>query len=192
MYNLKVTTPPVSEPVTRQELIDHLRLNDNSEATQLDQFIEAARKMVEKRTGLTLLPTTYRQYTPTLNATTYIMTSPIISVTGVSYYDVNDALQTVTTGYTSDIISTPSSVTFASVPALTSTTRTPKAYVTFVAGFDDAASVPSDIKIAIKELAAWWYLHREAFEEQTYKGIPFGFDHICSLNKTGLLGSWGM
>lgn len=192
MYTLKVTTPPVSEPVTVADLMSFLRLNDDSELSQLNEFITAARQMFEKRTGLTLLPTTYRQYTPTLNVTTYLMTSPIISVESVSYYDSNDELQTLTTGFSADTISTPASVAVDNLPSLTGTKRTPKAYITFVAGHDDVASVPPDIKIAIKELAAWWYLNREAYSELSYKGIPFGFDGICSLHRTGLLGSWGM
>lgn len=192
MYTIVVTTPPASEPVTQQELIDHLRLNDNSEASQLDQFITAARIMFETRTGLSLLPTTFRQYVPALTSTVYLMKSPIISVASVSYYDYSDSLQTITTGYTADTISTPATVNFTTVPTLTNTTRTPKAYVTFTAGYADAASVPAPIKIAIKELAAHWYLNREAFTELDYKCLPFGFDGICSLYRTGLIGPWGM
>jgi uncharacterized phiE125 gp8 family phage protein len=191
MYTLVVTTPPASEPVTVQELMDHLRLNDNSETDQLQGFITSARLMVEAKTGLALLPTTFRQYVPTLTATTYLMRSPVISVAGVSYYDGNDNLQTTTTGYTADIIGVPGSINFTSLPTTTSTTRTPKAYVTFTAGYADAATVPYPIKLAVKELAAFWYENREAYTTEDYTALPFGFDAVCSLYRTGLMGPWG-
>lgn len=191
MYTLVVTTPPASEPVTLQELKDHLRLNDNSEDAQLSAYITAARTTFEHKTGLALMPTTFRQHMPTLNQTTHLMRAPITAVTSVSYFDVNDTLQTTTTGYTTDTITVPGSVTFTSLPA-TSTTRTPVAYVTFTAGYANAAAVPEPIKLAIKLLAAHWHNNREAFTDRNLTALPFGFNSVCVQYDTGVHGPWGM
>lgn len=190
MYTLTVTTPPASEPVTLQELKDHLRSNDSSEDAQLTAYITAARGMFEFKTGLSLMPTVFRQYVPTLTDTVYLMRGNVTAVGGVYYYNASDTLTTAA-GYLTDLISTPAAVWFTTYPT-TSTTRANVAYVDFTAGYANAGAVPDDIKLAIKLLAAHWWENREAFTDRNLTSLPFGFNAIASKYKTGVTGPWGM
>ena len=189
MYTIETITPPATEPVSVAELKDHLHMNHDDEDTQLAQFITSARELFESWTGRAVHPTGFRQHVPYLNSRIYLMRAPVTAITAVKYYDAEDQLQTAS-GYYTDRISTPASVWFQSYP-VTSPTITPKAFVEFTAGWDEAA-VPEGVKLAIKLLAGHYYDHREAFGTDNLTALPMGFRSVCDQYKTGLIGPWGM
>lgn len=178
-----------SEPVTAQELYDHLQLNCGLAAvqTQLEDFITSARLAFEVESdGRIVIPTVYTQHLTEWpdSGVIRLQRGPVQEVASVTYYDEDDTLQELDAE--ADLTGTPAIVytsTF-SYPAL-STTKVRPVTVEFTAGMD---TVPADIKLAIKLLAAHWYLQREAFSDTEKKEVPMGFARVCDRYKTGLRG----
>lgn len=189
MYTLEIATDNNALPVPLAEVKDHLRLNLDDEDEALTRYIRTATQMFEAWTGRSVLERTYRQHVPYLNSTVYLMKSPVREVVAVKYWNAADILTTAT-DFNEDTISIPGSVWFDSYP-ITSSTKRPKAFVEFSAGWDDD-KVPEDVRTAIKLLTAHYYEHREAFTEANLTDLPMGFKAVCDQWKTGLMGTWGM
>ena len=166
-----------------------LRLNDSSEDALIQTYISAAREMFEKMTLRTVLPTTYRQHVPYLTGAVTLMMAPVIAINLVSYWDVNDTLQVATVR--SDTISLPGSIWMDIYP-VTSTNKSPKAYVEYSAGWPNLAAVPAQVRTAIMLLAAHYYEHRQSSTTDVLNDVPQGFKSICDQYRTGLVGNWGM
>jgi uncharacterized phiE125 gp8 family phage protein len=88
------------------------------------------------------------------------------------------------------VISCPGSVWLDSYP-VTSSTKSPKAYVEFEAGWEPE-QVPEMAKTAIKLLAAHYYENRNSHSETSLETVPMGFKAVCEQFKTGLMGPFGM
>jgi uncharacterized phiE125 gp8 family phage protein len=189
MYTIEVVTPPESEPVTLNELKAHLRLNDDSEDALLTGFIKAAREVFESYTGRIVLPTTLRQHVPYFNSRVYLMRSQARSIVSVKYWDASNVLTTLE-DFHSDVITCPGSVWLDSYP-VTSSTKSPKAYVEFEAGWEPE-QVPEMVKVGIKLLAAHYYEQRNSHSPEDLKTVPMGFKAVCEQFKTGLMGPFGM
>lgn len=127
---------------------------------------------------------------------------PIASITSVQYYDANGTLQTVSASdYWFDRYarrSRPDIVFKDSFgwPVLEAG-RPSAVQVTFVAGYADADHVPVTLKLAIKQLASFWYNQRESAAtpnsvepgDETspgYREIPFGvYSIVRTYNASG-------
>lgn len=92
----EVTTEPTSEPLTVTEAKTHLNLatDDTSHDTLLTQLIAAARLQFEIDTNTALIVRTVRTKLPEF-ATFQVPRTPLVAVTSVTYYDANNALQTL-------------------------------------------------------------------------------------------------
>lgn len=186
-----VITPPTIEPVTLQELKDHLRLNDNSEDAALNGYIKTAREFFEAYTRRFLMAQTIRQYIHELGYSTYLYGGKVNAINSVKYWDTANVLQTLSTNaYSTDIESIPASIWVMSVPVV-SVTKRPPAYVEYTAGYATANEVPAMIKTAIKLLAAHYYEQRNSHIENTLDELPMGFKAVCDQFKTGVMGDWG-
>lgn len=118
--NISVITPPPFEPVSLEDVYNHLRLDvegsppTHPDDTQIDSFIAAAREFVEKNTHRSLVTQTLRLsaagfpvcalpwgYTSLLPPRfqpphhIYLKHPPVQSITSVKYYDIDNVLQTV-------------------------------------------------------------------------------------------------
>jgi uncharacterized phiE125 gp8 family phage protein len=191
MYTVQVITPPASEPVTTQELKDHLRLNDSSEDSLLAGFIKTARLQFELNTGVAVLPTVFRQHFYAIAGPIYLYRGNVSAIGSVMYWNTAGNFVSDST-YLSDLISNPAKVWWQVYP-VTHSDKSPKGYVEFTAGWANAAAVPEDVKTCIKLLAAHYYAHREAYTEDTdLRNLPLGFQSVCRAYKTGLVGELGV
>lgn len=187
MFTITTTTPRASDPVTLQELKDHLRLNTDSEDTILTNLITAATDLFERRTNCPTLPTTYKQHFYELSEPIYLMRGNVTAIASVEYYDTDNTLQTDTTGFYKDTTSTPASVWYDSYPN-TYTNRSPKGAVNFTAGWANASAVPPAVKLCIKQLAGHWFKHREAFGDTVQTEVPVTFTSVVNHYRTGVIG----
>ncbi len=119
---------------------------------------------------------------------------PLISIASVKYYDLNGTQQTVSASdYWPSTTCIPPIVAFKPTsfiwPPL-EIGRPDSIEVRYTAGYANAAAVPDAIKLAIKELAAYWYEQREAVVVSTSAGptattpalgeIPYGVRQIIA------------
>jgi len=179
------TVAPTVEPLTVAELKAHLRVTSASEDGIIGDYLTAAREACEAYTRRAFLEQTYRftlddfpsAYTCGVRAAVgdrakrfpdRVIELPrpnLISVTSVTYYDEDDALQTLSSNsYTVDTDSLVGCVVLKedeSWPAVSS--NIPNAVrVLYKAGYGTAAtSVPATIKGAVRFYVAHLYRQRE-------------------------------
>lgn len=200
---LTIVTPPTEEPVTQDEVIDHLRIDATDvEDTLLPIYISAVRRWIERLAGIAFISQTLewaRDFFPPTGLT-YGLTRmgyppigsdiwesdafgsiilprpPLISVTSVTYVDGSGATQTLATNqYQVDTRSYPGRIAPAYGVSWPDTRWQPNAVVVrYVAGYTDAASVPEDLKQVVLLACGMLYENREELIDG-------------SLNATGIL-----
>jgi len=191
MYQVEVITPPATSPLTAAQLRAHLRLNDTSEDSQLDDFIAQAVERFEIDAKRPVLATAYRQYFARWPLCPLVLgRGGVTAVTAVKRYTAAGDIETVT-GWRSDVKTPPSRVFFPDgIPAKD---YDPAGYVEFAAGWANAGAVPKTVLGALKLLAGHWYENREAYRDSAFelRETPLGWASVCRSYSLGLSGDWG-
>ncbi len=158
-----VTSPPAVEPVTASEVKSSARIvdNDADDALIQTQLIPAARALVERLAGRSLITQTRKQYYDDMPCSPMVLRySPVQSVSSVVYTDTNGVSQTLSTSlYDVDTASIPGRVVVGNGDAWPVTNGTPNSVtVTYVAGYGlNSGKVPIVYRQAIILLASHWY-----------------------------------
>lgn len=166
----KVTTPPVMEPVTVEELKMFARIDGNDENSLLSSFLQSARSLTEGYLNRALI-----EQTITLKMDSWpgeaieLPRPPLISITAVETLDEDDTA----TEYSSDyyyIITTQEPGLLILKFGVTPPQNTERYYggyqIRYKAGYGTtASSVPSAIKDSIKQWATAMYENRAIIEE---------------------------
>lgn len=179
--NPKQTVAPKLEPVSLQEMKDHLRITHADDMGLIEGQVMAARLFVEGWLGRQMIQATYElardcfpgqrlQHLPDDRSgyrRSYskidLPWPPLVSVSGITYIDNDGATQTLDTSiYTVDTYREPGAVHLAWGKSWPSVRIQPNAVkVTYLAGHADAESVPAMDKHLIKLVAGDLYEHRE-------------------------------
>ncbi len=173
------TNAPASEPVTLAQLKLHCKVD--ADITTDDDLITAlgvaARELLEHRTGRQLVSATWALYLDEFPEYFELLPCPVTAVTSITYYDIDDALQTLDAeSYIVDLKSTPARVVLDPSYYWPTTYPKPNAVtVTFTAAF---ATIPERLKLAIKWLVAHWYKNRESATKDKLNDIPYGVESI--------------
>lgn len=207
---ISILTPAATDPVTLDEIKAHCRVDFTEDDAYLTSLIAAATDWVQRRTGRQLVTATLRQswdsypsvfhpvrpitqaYGPRvfyLGMEAAMMTldvEPVQSVSSVTYYDANDALQTViSTAYWVDLATTPPRIIPKDAWPNILWGRPSAFRIDFVAGYGVATDVPTLIKQGIMLLAAHWYERREAtVQNASIAEVPFAVESICQSYET--------
>jgi uncharacterized phiE125 gp8 family phage protein len=92
------STAPAIEPITVDELKDHLRVETNDFDLELQSLISVARKSLEIATGLAVFTSTRKMFLDRFPANNfyrlYLYGSPVQSIDHVKYYDGDGVQQT--------------------------------------------------------------------------------------------------
>lgn len=169
---LSLVTAPTVEPVTKEEVRAHLRLDSDTadEDAYLDVLIQTARETVEAHTRRALLAQTWDWKLDTFPCAQpwELPKAPLSSVTSITYLDGDGTTQTwALSNYTvlapagprcmPGTIALAYGVTYPTVRAVPNAVT-----VRFVAGYGAAAtSVPAAIKSAVLLLVGELYARRE-------------------------------
>ena len=172
---LDTTTAPTGEPVTVEELRDHLRVSTTDDDLLIENIGKAAREYAETFTRRQLMLATYTLHMdgwPAGDDPIVLPRPPLLSVTSVGYVDTDGTSQTVSTSvYTTDTVSDPGRVYLSYDQAWPTDTRTQRkaVNVVYTAGYSSGSTlatqrdaVPDAFKSAILILAGDLYEHREA------------------------------
>lgn len=189
----EVTTAPAAEPLSTAEAKEWCRIESavTADDTLIDTLVTAARRNVEKRTGLALMDQTITQFLdafpngakyapeylphegplslldtgPRGKAYIELMGNPVQSVTSITTYDDADAGTVwASTGYQLSIQGSRARVAPRVGTAWPSATRGMDAIkIIFVSGYGSSGSdVPEDIRRAIGLMVSHWYENRDA------------------------------
>lgn len=163
MPALKTYAAPTVEPLTVDQVMEHLRLDEYE--TMLPLLIASARASAEAATSLALMTQTLDLYLDAFPAAEIILPrSPLQSVTSITYTDTDGATQTLAASeYQVDTASAPPRIVPAYGKSWPSTRQQINAVkVRFVCGHTDAASVPADVKAWMLLSIGTAYEHRES------------------------------
>jgi uncharacterized phiE125 gp8 family phage protein len=183
-----LTTAPTVEPVTLAEakLFARIETDQTADDGLVTALIVAARQTVEAQTGRALIDQTW---TATLDELPQagifeLMKRPILSVTSIKAYNEDGTSDAV--NVSTDIILDGQNgrVSLKSTAASITGDRSTNVYeIVYKAGYGTAASnVPEWAKLAIKQMVAHWYEHRESLGMDSLKNIPFGAKLLMDQN----------
>jgi uncharacterized phiE125 gp8 family phage protein len=163
---LKVITPPTSEPITIEEAKDHMRVTLDDDDYLIAQYIAEARGWFERQYDYTIYETTYEvafQRFPTGSTPLELpRATPLVSVTSVKYTD-SDGTETTWSSdeYVLDLYGYPGNLRPAyneSYPSFTAYPVNP-ILVRYTAG---STAIREDLKGIIRLLVAGKYENRES------------------------------
>jgi len=184
----EVVTPPAQEPVTYQELIDHLRLPTRTDRDLVMALAKVGRDYVEKRTRQTLITTEYDLWLDYFPPTIILPARPAQSVTFIKWIDGTGATNTLPTNRyqvdakgTRPVIIPPLGAFFPIVKM-----QTPNAVqVRFKAGWGDLEDeIPEIFKLMIKQWVALNYEAREAvLMGKQPAQVPHTFGDLLNLER---------
>jgi len=149
------TVNPYTEPVTLDEVKDHLRIEHTDHDSQLLGLITASRDWVESYTNRALVQQTWKYYLQDCPSGDEfeLPFPPLQSVTSIKYTDSDDTeTEWSDTEYEVDTDSEPGRVILAYGYTWPSTTLHPKnpIKVEYIAGYDSEGS-PADYRVNIPE-----------------------------------------
>lgn len=188
LVNLTQTVAPTTEPVSVDEVKDHLRVRFDTDDTLLGLYIGAARQWAEAYTQRQLITATWRLELESFPSEILVPHPPLASVTSITYTDAAGASQTLGASiYQTDIVSTPGRIkpSYGNSWPATRSGVYGAVKLTYVAGYGAASSVPDDIKLALKQLVGHWYALREPVVIGTIStDIPFMFESALTRHRT--------
>jgi len=189
---LTIVTGPAIEPVTLEEIKDHIRLSSTvsgTEDTMLLSFITVARDYCERFQNRSFMQQTWDYVIDRWPSgiTMYIPLPPLLSVTSVTYYATGGTAAVMTAStYIVDTNGEPGRVVLAYGEVWPTTTLQPAngVKVRFLAGYGSVASlVPARVKNAIKSLVGHMYEHREDTDIKELAEVPYGVHNLLWLDR---------
>ena len=163
MASYRLVTAPTTEPLTYAEVKAYLRLNGDDEQSFVTSLITVARQYVETQIWRPLINQAWAMNFDKDELTTQVYNinkAPVTAVNSVTYYDLNNTLQTLSTNqYESDVYSTPARFRIKTMPQVYD--RLNALQVNFNCGYANAAAVPTPIKQAMYMLIGHYYENRQ-------------------------------
>lgn len=161
---IKEDDAPAVEPVTAAELADVLKVSAQDEGAFLTALLTAARAWCEAWTGrffITRSAALWLDFFPP-SRVIEIQAVPVTEVASVTTYDTDDVPTVMDADdYQVDLVAEPARIMLkAGVVPPTGMRNLNAVKVAFTAGYADAASVPENIKTAVRLFAAEVYLAR--------------------------------
>lgn len=194
---LTIVTEPAIEPLTLEQIEDHLRLSETSTGGEdglLLIFLTSARRYCELVQGHAYIEQTWNLVLDDFPSgdTIKIPRPPLMSVSHVKSYGSGGTATTMTAGrYYVDTDSKPARVVLLSGESWPDTPGRPASgvEVQFVAGYGSAASsVPQEVRQAIQLVIGHMYEHREgsdvkAMSPNWIKNSFMGVNAILGLDR---------
>ena len=158
---------PSTTPITVAEAKTHLRVDHTDEDTHIGILVDAATAHVDGYSGIlgrALVTQTWTQdFEEWPCERLRLPLAPISAISSITYYDANNASQTLSSSYYSLIEDdlSPAAVWGSTVTLPNLYDREDAIRVTFVAGYGAASAVPAAIKAAMFLIVADLYENRE-------------------------------
>ena len=181
------TAAPSVEPVSLAEQKRWLRLlnADTDDEQRIEDCIKAAREYTENVTGVAMITQTWALKLDYFCSRNLILPKyPVSSISSLTYYDSNNASQTFSAdnyalGAAIDGLNFVQLVDGASWPSVYN--RTGAITVTFVCGYGTIAqAVPSDLRSAVKILAAHWFENPMFVSSESFDAVPMSYHSLVA------------
>ena len=162
---LLLTIPPSAEPLTLADVKAHLRLAISDDDAYLTALITAARRTIEARYGLVLMPQAWALFADNWpsDGVFHIPLWPVQSISSLTVFADDDTPATIDAAhYYLDAATRPARVALRQGRVFAPPGRTINGLkLSFSAGFGaDASFVPAEIKQGLMATVADWYQNR--------------------------------
>jgi uncharacterized phiE125 gp8 family phage protein len=173
----KVTIQNATEPLTRSEVKNYLKVDTTADDTLIDTLITAARQWVENHCALALLPQTILETfdgLPKDAAALNLTVGPLRDVSALYYLDYANAAQTISTDiYRADIVA--SRIIRKQAQTWPEPQDSPgNVSAIYTAGYDNASAIPAPVKTAMMLTIADMYDNRTDY----VKKMPTAAEYI--------------
>lgn len=179
------TVAPASAVITLAEAKRHCRVDHADDDTDITELVEVATAAIEgpNGIGIALKPQTWRMSLDYFPCEIKIPLGPVTAISSIGYTDSAGAAATIAS-WRVDFDTQPCRIWPARDTAWPAILCEPGAVkVTFVCGY---ATVPSDLKAALKLLVGHFYEHREAVTTDLKAiDLPMGVDAILNRYRVG-------
>lgn len=181
MLDLRVITPPATEPIDVAAIKQHLHVDHAYDDAYLAALITAARQYIEQTTNVLLAQHTLEWRLDAWPLMLFMPRTPTRSITSVVVVDDQGAQTTIpASAYTLRTGTHPERLLFEPGAAPTVTlAETEGVRVQFVAGYQ-AADIPQPLVHALRVLVATWYATREAVGDGGQRELPFTVSALLS------------
>lgn len=157
-----LTAPPAIEPVSLAEAKAHLRLTSTEEDAQIVRLLAAARKAVERRTGLALIAQGWSAFADDWpgEGTFHLPLWPVIEITALKVHGEEEEVQEIDPAhYFCDLVSRPARLVLRPWRTWQKPGRIANGIeIALTAGFGaSAGAVPEDLREAVLKTLAHWY-----------------------------------
>lgn len=150
---------PAKEPVTLSEAKAQCRVDTNDDDSYITSLIKASRRICEGYTHMSFYTQTWDMILDQAPPVIDLYQPPVQSVTSVYVTDDDDGNETIVPSsiYRVDLIRQPGRLILKPGQSWPSHTRVSGFRIRYVAGYDDPAKIPEDLKLAVKMLVAYLY-----------------------------------
>lgn len=167
------TTVSGAEPITMQQVKEHLRVNFDDEDSLIYALLVASREYAEKATSQAIIPQTIKAYYPALPSTAGSLSLPLsnaVTITTVKYLDSAGVQQTLSSSEYYLTVGQPNTVYFTAGAAAV-TAQPDSVEITYTAGFGSSPykPFPQSIRAAILVMTADLYENRESQSTQKFE-----------------------
>lgn len=194
--SLVQTVAPTVEPVSLEEALAFLRVDNADESPLIEALVSTAREIVEDFTGRALLTSSWRL---TLGAwpdgcgddasTIVLARTPLASVESVKYYPADGSAQATLSAAAYHVLTGPK----PGLLVLKSAQTWPSIYdrpdaveVNFTSGAPDVASVPRTCRHAVMLLLSHLYENRGAINiGNIVNELPYSLKHLMESQRVG-------
>ena len=193
-HRVQRVTAPTADPVSVAEAKSHLRVEHSDDDVLIQRLIDTAVAFVDVRgaLGKAMITQTWAEWFAPNPAEIVLSLGPVQSVSSISYYDADNALQTAT--LSNFFVLGPSTRTVVKPKAgyawPTTFTRDDAIKVQYVIGYGDSdTDVPSTVRHAILMLVSHYYENRELeVVGVNTKTLPFGFQALIDNERASFYG----
>lgn len=179
----EVVTAATVEPLTSEQVKEHLKVENDEENLLIEQYIKGARDATEYVYQYQLCEATLRDWFDSFPCDTkpiVLNRWPVQSVASIKYYDDSDTLQTwAAANYIVDLVSRPARImvhpdAIYPVPQA----RINAVQVNYVAGYATPGEIPSGITDNMLFLVGWMFRHRD--EANDHEKVRQAFRRMAS------------
>lgn len=190
MQSLVRTIDATEEPVTAEEAMAYLRVDDADEKANIEALITVARGMIEDFTGRALLTQTWKLVLDEWPGDTIeLARSPLASVTSVKYYPASGAAQATLSAATYHALTgpTPGQIVLKDEETWPDLAARPDAVeVIFVAGNTSTEAVPAVLRHAVLFAVSHLYENRTPVNiGNIVNELPFSLKHMLESYRVG-------
>ena len=180
---VRLLTPPAVEPVSLSEAKAHLRIMDEQEDDDalIAGLIATARRLIERRLGISLIATQYRAKWPAGTMFLELPNPPVLVAQAYPIAVSIDGAALAAGDYELDQDATPAELELDERP-------TGEVSVTYWSGVAPGGLIAPQLRSALLLIVGHLYAHREAATTEAVGELPMGVEVLLASESVN--GSW--